>query len=257
MSRPRSVTLQRMPRAGTTVRARAIAWWQRNHADPEKRAFRRIGLVSFGVVGASVILAKLTQDTAVGGVIRALAITLFGLATVALLGVVILMGEEVVDEMDASDPMRARRGGAYGPRIKRFFRDAGILSRAWVTSRPARIVALRHAITRDSLTRFAVASVDALGGVPPAGVHPPRGAGRLARMNAPPPQEEGTPDEAAEQESRRALTASELLERSSSTAPARRRSEARVSRAWRRTRRSERAAQRGTRTSNAGDRSAR
>jgi hypothetical protein len=248
-----------MPRGATAVRARAVAWWRRSHADPEKRAFRRIGLVSFGVVGLSVILAKLTQDTAVGGVIRALAITMFGLATVALLGVVILMGEEVVDELDASDPMRARRGGAYGPRIKRFFRDAGQLSRAWVKSRPARIVALRRAITRDSLTRFAVASVDALGGIPPAGVKPPRGGGRLARMNAPPeppPTQQPAPDEPTEQETRRALTASELLEPSSSTAPARRSTETRASRA-RRTRRSKRAAARGRRTSNAGGRSTR
>jgi hypothetical protein len=242
-----------------TARARAVAWWRRCHADPEKRAFRRIGLVSFGVVGASVILAKVTQDTPVAGVVRALAITMFGLAAIALLGVVIMMGEEVVGEMDATDPTRVRRGGAYGPRIKRFFRDAGSQSRAWVRSLPARVVALRHGFTRDSLARFAVASADALGGVPPAGVAPPRGAGRLARMDAA-PEPSAEPDAAATdpaQARRRALTASELAERSSSTAPARRPTAAGASRARRRSRRSERAAARGGRTSDAGGRSTR
>src|SRR5215831_18928340 len=106
------------------LRARAVAWWRRSVADPEKRDFRRIGLLAFGVVGASVVLARLTQDTAAAGAIRALAISVFALAAIALLGVVILMGEEVVDEMDASDPMRARHVGAYGPRVKQFLRDA-------------------------------------------------------------------------------------------------------------------------------------
>jgi hypothetical protein len=244
-----------------TARARAVAWWRRCHADPEKRAFRRIGLVSFGVVGASVILAKVTQDTPVAGVVRALAITMFGLAAIALLAVVIMMGEEVVGEMDATDPTRVRRGGAYGPRIKRFFRDAGSQSRVWVRSLPARVVALRHGFTRDSLARFAVASIDALGGVPPAGVAPPRGAGRLARMDAAPePSSEpdaGAPSQAREQARRRALTASELAERSSSTAAARRPNATRASRAPRRSRRSERAAARGGRTSDTGGRSTR
>jgi hypothetical protein len=154
-----------------------------------------------------------------------------------------------------------RRGGAYGPRIKRFFRDAGSQSRVWVRSLPARVVALRHGFTRDSLARFAVASIDALGGVPPAGVAPPRGAGRLARMDAAPePSSEpnaGAPSQAREQARRRALTASELAERSSSTAAARRPNATRASRAPRRSRRSERAAARGGRTSDTGGRSTR
>jgi hypothetical protein len=240
-----------MAQRGMTVRARAVAWWRRSHADPDKRAFRRIGLVSFGAVGASVILAKATQDTPAAGVVRALAITMFGLAALALLGVVILMGDEGVEEMDATDPLRARRGGAYGARVKRFFRDAGSQSRAWVTSLPSRVVALRHYLTRDSLARFAAAAAQALRGVPPAGVGPPRGAGRLARMDAepqPPQQEEAQ---------RRALTASELVEHTRSTAPAPRPTAARASRAPRPIRRSGRAAQRAGRTRNAGGRSTR
>jgi hypothetical protein len=246
-----------MPRRGRTVRARAVAWWRRNHSDPEKRVFRRIGLVSFGVVGASVILAKVTQDWPAAGVIRAFAITMFGLAAMTLLGVVLLMGEEMVDEMDASDPLRARRGGAYGPRIKRFFRDVGWSGRAWIKSLPAKVVALRHDVTRDSIARFAAASTDALAGVPPAGVAPPRGAGRLARtIAAPEPPPESVPHDPTEPARRRALTASELAEREAPTAP-RRTTTVRSSRAPRPTRRSKRAAPRGGRVSNAGGRSTR
>ena len=218
------------------VRARAAGWWRRAHADPGRRDFRRIGLVAFGVVGVSVVLARLTQDTAVAGLIRALAITLFGLAAIALLGVVIMMGEDVVEEMDASDPMRARHGGAYGPRIKRFLRDARSASKAWIVSIPRRIRGLRRDLTRESLSRLAASSVEALGGVPPTDAGPPPGAGRLARPTPPPadadpvgPDDPDDPDEPAPparraaappRARRRALTASELSE--NTTTPDRR-----------------------------------
>ena len=179
-----------------TARARAIEWWRRCQTDPEKRDFRRIGIVAFGVVGASVILAKVTQETAVGGYVRAFAITMFGLATIALLAVVLLMGEQMVDAMDETDPLRVRHGGAYGPRVKRFFRDLRSASRAWITSRPAKVAALRHELTRDSLARLAAASGAALGGIPPADAAPPEGAGRLARVKSePPPPPEQAPTE--------------------------------------------------------------
>ncbi len=179
-----------------TARARAIEWWRRCQTDPEKRDFRRIGIVAFGVVGASVILAKVTQETAVGGYVRAFAITMFGLATIALLAVVLLMGEQMVDAMDETDPLRVRHGGAYGPRVKRFFRDLRSASRAWITSRPAKVAALRHELTRDSLARLAAASGAALAGIPPADAAPPEGAGRLARVKSePPPPPEQEPDD--------------------------------------------------------------
>jgi hypothetical protein len=168
----------------TNLRARAVAWWRRSQADPGKRDFRRVGLIAFGVVGASVVLARLTQNTAAASAIRALAITLFALAAIALLGVVILMGEEVVDEMDASDPLRARDGGAYGPGVKRIVRKARRESRAWISSVPGRIRGLRRNLTRTSLSRMAATSVEALGGVPPSDAGPPPGAGRLARPTA-------------------------------------------------------------------------
>jgi hypothetical protein len=175
-----------MPGRGRALRARAIEWWRQSQADPEKRDFRRIGVVAFGVVGASVILAKVTQETPVAGYVRGFAITMFGLATIALLAVVLLMGEEMVDAMDETDPLRVRHGGAYGPRVKRFFRDLRSASRAWVKSRPAKVAALRHDLTRDSLARLAAASGAALGGIPPADVPPPA-AGRLARPDSAPP----------------------------------------------------------------------
>jgi len=220
------------------LRARAVAWWRRSVADPEKRDFRRIGLVAFGVVGASVVLARLTQDTAAAGAIRALAITLFALAAIALLGVVILMGEEVVDEMDASEPMRAQHGGAYGPRITRFLRETRHETWAWVTSIPGKVRGLRRELTRESLSRMAATSVEALGGVPPPDAGPPPGAGRLARPKAPSPEPEADPAAWGEPASpprraaapararRRALTASELSDR---PAPAGRRRPARRS----------------------------
>ena len=205
------------------LRARAIAWWRQAAGDPEKRDLRRIGLVAFGVVGASVVLARLTQDTAAARAIRALAITLFALAAIALLGVVILMGEEVVHEMDASDPMRARHGGAYGPRIARFLREAPRECWAWIASIPGKVRGLRRQLTRESLSRMATTSVEALGGVPPPDAGPPPGAGRLARPPAPSPEPDanasGDPEPpprrgaAPARSRRRALTASELSDR--------------------------------------------
>jgi hypothetical protein len=252
------------------ARARAIEWWRRCQTDPEKRDFRRIGVVAFGVVGASVILAKLTQETAVGGYVRAFAITMFGLATIALLVVVLLMGEEMVDAMDETDPLRARHGGAYGPRVKRFFRDLRSASRAWIASRPAKVAALRHDLTRDSLARLAAASGAALAGIPPADAAPPEGAGRLARVKSePPPSPEREPAEADAQtdtqpepspaarrvEASRFTAAAARSSRSGQPVVARRPSKVRSSRTPRPSRRSGRAAPRAGRTSNAGGRS--
>ena len=255
-----------MPRRGRTARARAIEWWRRCQADPEKRDFRRIGIVAFGVVGASVLLARVTQETPVAGYVRALAITMFGLATIALLAVVLLMGEQMVDAMDASDPTRVRRGGAYGPRVKRFFRDLRSASRAWVASRPAKVAALRHDLTRDSLARLAAASAAALGGIPPADVGPPAGAGRLgrAKRRPPPPPEEtpappdaqaGTQPEPPSQAS--PVPAAARSPRSAQPVVTRRPIKVRSSRTPRPVRRSERAAPRTGRASNAGGRSTR
>jgi hypothetical protein len=238
------------------LRARTVAWWRRSHADLQRRDFRRVGLIAFGAVGGSVVLARLTQDTAVAGVVRALAITVFALAAIALLGVVILMGEEVVDEMDASDPMRARHGGAYGPRIKQFVRDVPRGIWAWVASIPRKIGRLRRSLTRQSLSRVTVATADALGGVPPADAGPPPGAGPLARPIAVPPESDpessGDPTEPGRRAAvplrarRRALTASELSERPSVTAR-RRAAEPRSARRARRTRRFRRGATRTSR----------
>jgi hypothetical protein len=256
-----------MSRRGTAIRARAIEWWRQCQADPEKRAFRRIGIVAFGVVGASVILAKVTQETPVAVYVRAFAITMFGLATIALLAVVLLMGEEMVDAMDETDPMRVRHGGAYGPRVKRFFRDLRSASRAWVKSRPAKVAALRHDLTRDSLARLAAASGAALGGIPPADASPPEGAGRLARPKSappPPPEEEPqAPDvqtgaQAEPSPAAQRVAASRAAARSSRSGQpvvARRPIRGRARQTSRPTRRSERAAPRAGRTSNAGGRS--
>jgi hypothetical protein len=241
-----------MLRMGRNVRARAVAWWRRSHADPDKRDFRRVGLIAFGVVGVSVVLARLTQDTAAAGAIRALAITVFALAAIALLGVVILMGEEVVDEMDASDPMRAQQGGAYGPRVKQFLRDARHASWVWITSIPGKIGGLRHELTRESLARMALASADALGGVPPADAGPPPGAGPLAApLEAAPafsddPTEPGRRADAPPRARRRALTASELSD-GPPTTTRRRPSSPRSARSTGRRRRRGRAATRSAR----------
>ena len=245
-----------------TARARAIEWWRQCQTDPEKRDFRRIGVVAFGVVGASVILAKLTQETAVGGYVRAFAITMFGLATIALLAVVLFMGEQMVDAMDETDPLRVRHGGAYGPRVKRFFRDLRSASRAWITSRPAKVAALRHELTRDSLARLAAASGAALAGIPPADAAPPEGAGRLARVKNEPPPPEQEPDPADPQtrtqpepspaarrvEASRVTAATRRSSRSGQPVVARRPIKVRSRQTPRPTRRSERAG----RTSNSG-----
>jgi hypothetical protein len=248
-----------MLRLGRNFRARAVAWWRRSHADPDKRDFRRIGLLAFGVVGLSVVLARLTQDTAAAGAIRALAITVFALAAIALLGIVLLMGEEVVDEMDASDPMRARHGGAYGPRIKQFLRDARHASWVWIASIPGKVRGLRHALTRQSLARMAVASADALGGVPPANAGPPPGAGPLAApletdpASSDDPTEPGRRAAAPPRARRRALTASELSDRPPATTR-RRPAEPRSARRAGPTRRSRRAT-RSSRFTDTGTRS--
>jgi len=261
-----------MPRLGMIARVRAIEWWRRCRTDPEKRDFRRIGVVAFGVVGASVILAKVTQETPVGGYVRAFAITMFGLATIALLAVVLLMGEEMVDAMDETDPLRVRHGGAYGPRVKRFFRDLQSASRAWIKTRPAKVAALRHDLTRDSLARLVAASGAALGGIPPADAETPDGAGRLARVkSAPPPSPveepagptaqtdtQAEPSPAARRvAASRETAAAARSSRSGQPVVARRPTKVRSRQTPRPTRRSERAAPPAGRTSSTGGRSTR
>jgi hypothetical protein len=168
----------------------ASARWRQLRAWLTRERLPRIGIVAVAAVAGSVVLAKVTQGTAVAGLVRALTITVFGLAAITLLAVVIFRGEEVVDDLDATDPMRARDGGALGPRIKRFLRLARSTTRAWLSSVGASIVGLRRDLTRQSVARFAHASVVTLGGVPPADVPPPRSAGHLARLDrAPPPPE--------------------------------------------------------------------
>ena len=249
-----------MPRRGRSLRARALAWWQRSHADTEKRAFRRIGVIAFGVVGGSVVLAKISQDAPAAGPIRAFAVAMFGLGAITMLGVVVLMGEEMVEAMDASDPMRASHGGAYGPRLKRFFREARHSAGTWFTSLPANLAALRHELTRESLARFIAASGTALGGPPP------RSAGRLARpKRQPPPSPDATPSSPTEPARTqpepaplgRRAPAPARSSRSGSPVVARRPIKVRSSRTPRPARRSERAAPRAGRGSNTGGRSTR
>jgi hypothetical protein len=255
-----------MPRRGRSFRARALGWWQRSHADPEKRAFRRIGLISFGVVGGSAVLVKISQDAPAAGAIRAFAVAMFGLGAITMLGVVVLMGEEMVDAMDASDPMRASHGGAYGPRLKRFLHEARHSARTWFTSLPANVAALRHRLTRESLARFVAASGTSLGGIPPADVPPPRSAGRLAqpeRPSPPPPDETpASPTEPASTQPEpaplgRHTPAAARSSRAGSPVVARRPIKVRSSRTPRPARRSERAAPRAGRGSNTGGRSTR
>jgi hypothetical protein len=244
-----------MPRRGGSLRARALDWWQRSQADPERRAFRRIGIISFGALGGAVVLAKISQDAPAAGLIRALAITMFLLAAITLLAVVLLMGEEMVDAMDESDPMRARHGGAYGPRIKRYVRKAGRDARTWFKSLPGSLAALRHQITRESLSRFTAASAASLGGIPPADVPPPRSAGRLARpWREPPPPPEQAPPESAPPARRVPASRSS---RSGSPVVARRPINTRSSRTRLPPRRSEGAAPRTGRTRQPGGRSTR
>ena len=240
-----------MPRRGRSLRARALAWWRRSHADPERRAFRRIGVISFGAVGLSVILAKVTQDAPGAGPIRAFTVAMFGLGAITLLGVVVLMGEEMVDEMDASDPLR-------------FLRDARHNARTWFTSLPTNVTALRHKLTRESLARFIASSGTALGGIPPADVPPPRSAGRLARPKRQPPPEQ-TPASPTEPPSAQPEAAPPVRQapagarslRSGSPVVARRPIKVRSSRTPRPARRSERAAPRAGRGTNTGGRSTR
>jgi hypothetical protein len=174
------------------------------------------------------------------------------------------MGEEMVDAMDASDPMRASHGGAYGPRLKRFFREARHSAWTWFTSLPANVAALRHELTRESLARFVTVSGTALGGIPPADVPPPRGAGRLARpKRQPPPRPDETPASTAEPASTQpepaplGRPAAARSPRSGSPVVARRPIKVRSSRTPRPARRSERAAPRAGRGSNTGGRSTR
>jgi hypothetical protein len=182
MSRRRRVS------KGRRIYRSAIDRWQQFRADLTRRRLRHIGVVACSAVVASVILAKLTQNTFAAGLVRAFTITVFALAAITLLAVVILMAEEVVHELDETDPLRARDGGAFGPKIKRFFRVIRRATRAWVSSLWATLAAWRRALTRESVVRFAHASTVALSGVPPADVAPPRGAGHLARPDrAPPP----------------------------------------------------------------------
>ena len=114
---------------------------------PQERAFRRIGVISFGVVGGSVVLAKIGGSARGRGDPGVRGRDVRPSQAITMLGVVVLMGEEMVDAMDASDPIRASHGGAYGPRLKRFFRDARHNTRTWFTSLPANVAALRHELT--------------------------------------------------------------------------------------------------------------
>jgi hypothetical protein len=173
---------------GRRIYRTAVARWQHLRAGLTRQQLRHIGVVACGAVVASVIVAKLTQNTFAAGLVRAFTITVFALAAIILLAVVILMAEEVVHELDETDPLRARDGGAFGPKIKRFFRVLRRATRASLSSLWATVVAWRRDLSRESVVRFAHASAVALGGVPPADVAPPRGAGHLARPDrAPPP----------------------------------------------------------------------
>jgi hypothetical protein len=196
----------------------ASARWRQLRAWLTRERLPRIGIVAVAAVAGSIVLARVTQSTAVAGLVRALTITVFGLAAITLLAVVIFRGDEVVDDLDATDPMRVREGGALGPKIKRFFQLVRRTTRAWLSSVWASIVGMRRDLTRQSVVRFAHASVVTLGGVPPADVPPPRGAGHLARLDRapPPPEPEPTARERAASEPD--------VERSASSGPARVRS---------------------------------
>ena len=124
------------------------------------------------------VVTGIVTGVMTGGIVRPFALTALVLASVALLGVGIVSFQSVVDELDESDPLATKQGGALGPTIKRALRkarsSAARVAREWHA-------ALRRNITRESLARLARACADALSGVPPAEVSPPPSAGPLAR----------------------------------------------------------------------------
>jgi hypothetical protein len=176
-------TLSRLHRA-------AVVRWRQLHGWLTRERLRRIGVVAGVAAIVAIVAVRIIGGGIVGVIVWSLAVTVLVLAAFTLLGVVIFMNEELVDEFDATDPMRARDGGAFGPRIKRFFGNAIRGIRADLSSAPEGVAALRKGVTRNSVARFAHASAEALGGVPPADVPPPRSAGHLARPDrAPEPPE--------------------------------------------------------------------
>jgi hypothetical protein len=144
---------------------------------------RLVAVVAGGVVVVSVALG--ITGVVSDGIVRPFAIIALVLAAVALLGTGILYCQTMVDEMDADDPYRVIRGGAFGRKIQHALRDlAASLGRA----RRELVTALQHNLTRESLVRFARNCAETLSGVPPPTVRPPRGAEPRPRPHRRPPR---------------------------------------------------------------------
>jgi hypothetical protein len=156
---------------------------------------RLTAVVAFGAVIGSVVLAKATWgETGRPGIATPLAFMVLFVATITLLAIVIVMCQRLVDEMDAQHPLRVRKRGVVLRGIKALLRGSFALaaraSRAWLDWVTSVFVLLRREVTREAVEQWAHDTVIAFSGVPPAGVSPPRYAGRLAR---PDPSQEPKP----------------------------------------------------------------
>lgn len=149
--------------------------------EPKHVLLRRVGTVAVAYVVGSIVLAKFTWGSRGPGIVTPFAFAALFLAAVALMGVAIVHSQDLVDEMEASNPPELRKRGGFvravnpmlstvNAKLRRALREW----RAWVGPR------LRRELTRESFDRRIRALARALSGVPPAGV-PPSHVGRLTR----------------------------------------------------------------------------
>jgi hypothetical protein len=136
----------------------------------------------------SVLLARSTWGVSSRlGPATVVAFIVLFVAAITLLAVAIAACQSVVDEMDASDPLRVRKHGVVARGVKAMFRRAFALSarasRAGLRWLSSTVAASRREVTRDALGQWTRAAAAGLSGVAPAGVPPPSGAGRLARRD--------------------------------------------------------------------------
>jgi hypothetical protein len=217
-----------------------IGRWRRRSMDPKHVLLRRVKTVAVSYVVGSIVVGRLTWGSHGPGLVTPFAFAALFLAAAALMGIAIIHSQDLVDEMEASNPPELRRRGRFvrvmNPMLSTANAKFRRASREW-RARVGR--AFRRAASREGLVRSTRALARALSGVPPAGTSP-RNAGRLGRPIAVRQAERSAPDAAPERWTRPPLQVRRAVRASQARSHQRRRPETGVSAAERTSRRARR-----------------
>lgn len=171
----------RIRRASALVAER----WRQLSLLPKRVLLRRVGLVASVCIVGSLVLARFTWGSSGPGIATPFAFAALFLAAVALMGVVVVHSQDLVEELEASHPPQVRDRGRVARAVNPMLWTVSARGRRAFRVWRARVGStLRREATRESIARRIRDLGSSLSGVPSEGRSPEAG-GPLARPRSP------------------------------------------------------------------------